>query len=186
MIGENFRKLLVCILLPAFILASLPVLGLAQDGKTGNLKGFVYQSDGKTPQKDAVVILYTGLPGDNTEFSSQPTPKTGNYIFENLPPAIYQVKIRHGGEMFYQKNEIKINPDQTRVAYFTPRNKDHKKDQKNLLAVVADNTLIASFILNKKKTALIWIIPGTIAAALGGVALFTPPDDPTPVSPVTL
>jgi hypothetical protein len=177
---KDLKKIMAFSLVMTFLSMTFPLAAL--DAKSGDLKGFVYQSDGKKPVKDAVVILYTS--NNSQEFLSKPTPKEGDYLLQNVPAGSYFVKIRHKGEVFYQKKEVQIKSDQTKIAYFSPNAKGGSTKQDKLLAIPAENTTIASFILNKRKSFFYWIIPGAIAATLGGVALFTP-TDPIPVSPVT-
>ncbi len=83
-----------------FLIFSLPVVGLAED--TGNLEGIVYESDGKTPLKDARIILELFERGKKTgnEFKSNITDSSGEYKLENVPVGKYKGKIMLKGKHY--------------------------------------------------------------------------------------
>jgi len=83
-----------------FLLFLLPVAGLAED--TGNLEGIVYESDGKTPLKDARIILELFEKGKKTDtkFESNITDSTGEYKLENVPVGKYKGKIMLNGKHY--------------------------------------------------------------------------------------
>lgn len=59
---------------------------------TGNLMGFVYGKDGKTPLRDATVLLR----GVETEevYRSEPTSKTGDYRISDIEAGTYVVGLK--------------------------------------------------------------------------------------------
>lgn len=83
-----------------FLLFLLPAAGLAED--TGNLEGIVYESDGKTPLKDARIILELFEKGKKTDtkFESNITDSTGEYKLENVPVGKYKGKIMLNGKHY--------------------------------------------------------------------------------------
>jgi len=100
--GKNWGLFTVVIFL--FLVMPFAVLSGAEEptGETGTIKGVMYKKDGKTPLKDAQLILEefedgkaTGRefksknPKDDTEY----TDETGEYILENIDKGFYRGKI---------------------------------------------------------------------------------------------
>lgn len=128
-----------------FLLSITPVVLIAEEVSTGNMIGYVYKKDGKTPIKGAVVKIRNIATGE--EFSSEPTDDSGTYEINNVPEGVYHVKI-------YLDNK-------------------HQYNQRGMPEIIKDQTMIASFII-KGKTSFIGaclICPATYLLALAAVLL---------------
>ena len=87
------KKVAALSTLLVLFLFSFPITGLGED--TGNLEGIVYESDGKTPLKDARIVLELFEKGKKTDtkFESNITDSNGEYKLENIPVGKYKGKI---------------------------------------------------------------------------------------------
>ncbi len=85
-----------CSLLAFIISAEEPA------GDTGSLEGIVFHSDGKTPLKDARIILEQFEKDKKTgkEYESNITDSTGEYRLENIPVGKYRGKIMLNGKHY--------------------------------------------------------------------------------------
>lgn len=88
------RKLVIQGILLLFIWAVFPFFNFAADASIGNLMGFVYDKDGKTPLEEASVLLkkVNSKKGKN-EYRSAPTGETGDYKLSDIPVGKYKVAI---------------------------------------------------------------------------------------------
>ena len=136
------RILAICVI-GCFLLSLSAIFALAQEIQTGVMMGYVYEKDGKTPIKNAIVIIRNTLTGE--EFSSRPTDNTGRYEIYNIPEGIYHVKV-----------------------YL---DKKHQYNQRVLPRIEKGKTLILSFNIKKRTPFLIGCIkcPGTYLLALAAV-----------------
>jgi hypothetical protein len=73
---------------------------------SGNLMGFVYGKDGKSPRHGAVVLLK----GADTEqvYQSEPTGKTGNYRIENIDVGTYIVGLKINEDTFNVDGYVEV------------------------------------------------------------------------------
>jgi hypothetical protein len=126
---------------------SSPALMAQQNVPVGNVMGFVYEEDGKTPFEDATVILkkVEAEEGDK-EYKSEPTPETGEYRIDQIPVGRYRAVIRTGnGKLYTTLSAVNI---------------------------VADKTVIRSFHLGPRRPFGAFIIwPCGVAAVVAGTAL---------------
>jgi len=89
--------------LAVFLFFMLPTVSLAdtsepntQDAQdVGHITGFIYESDGKTPLRNAQLILEEFVRGKKTgnAFKSNVTDVSGEYKLENIPEGHYKGKI---------------------------------------------------------------------------------------------
>jgi len=95
---ESMKKYIVSALVVTMIGFVLPMAVFSQSQK-GNLMGFVYGKDGKTPLDGAQVILkkVKAKKSDRT-YNSEPTGNTGDYKMEGIPAGKYKaaIKIKNG------------------------------------------------------------------------------------------
>lgn len=72
----------------------------------GNLMGFVYGEDGKSPLPGAIVLLK----GANTDkvYQSVPTGKTGNYRIANIDAGTYVVGLKVNEDTFNVDSYVKV------------------------------------------------------------------------------
>jgi len=136
-------KTLVKGIVLAFVFSSIPIILVAQEANYGNMNGYVYEKDGETPIKDAVVKIRNIT--TNQEFSSQLTNNSGEYKIGNIPVGIYHVKI------YLDKN--------------------HQYNQRVMPEIVKGQTLTISFNIKKKTPFPIGLLkcPGTYLLALAGI-----------------
>lgn len=104
------------------------ILAAQEQEETGHLVGFVYKKDGKTPIKDAQLILEEIEKGKKTgnKFESNVTDETGEYKMMNLPAGFYK------GKILINKKHYKIK----RLDFF--------------VHIIAGETNFVSFSLKKK------------------------------------
>lgn len=77
-----------------FIWSIFPLVNFAADASLGNLMGFVYDKDGKTPLKEARVLLKkTNSRKGKDEYKSEQTGETGDYKISDIPAGKYTVAI---------------------------------------------------------------------------------------------
>lgn len=72
----------------------------------GNLMGFVYGEDGKSPLQGAIVLL-KGADTDKV-YQSVPTGKTGNYRIANIDVGTYVVGLKVNEETFNVDGYVKV------------------------------------------------------------------------------
>ena len=142
----------------------LPVNALAQGENTGSVTGFVYDGDGKSPIKEAVVILKLAKDKkDGKEYKSEPTQETGDYRIEGLPAGIYVAAVRiKSGKVYNTLSVVRI---------------------------MAGKRLIRSFYLTPERPlAWLWYNPCGVAMILSGTAVITKLiiEEPKEVSPTQL
>ena len=90
-------KILIFTIIFSFFLVSIPISISAQE-PTGSLTGFVYEKDGKTPVKNAIVKIRNITTGQ--EFESAPTDELGAYKIENVPVGVYLIGVVVGKEKY--------------------------------------------------------------------------------------
>jgi hypothetical protein len=146
--------------LMVFCFLMLPVAVFSQ-AAPGNIMGFVYDKDGKTPLKDARVVLKkVKAKKSDKEYKSDPTGETGDYKMENIPEGRYRalIVIKDG----------KIYPTLS------------------VVNVIAEKTVIRSFHLAPKRPFLAFFYePCGIAMLIAGTAVVTKLVEP-PASPTVL
>jgi hypothetical protein len=88
-----------------FCFLVFPASNLARSSD-GNLMGFVYGKDGKSPLQGAVVLLK----GADTEqvYQSEPTGKTGNYRIENIDVGTYIVGLKINEDTFNVDGYVEV------------------------------------------------------------------------------
>lgn len=87
-----------------------PVSNFAKPS-TGNLMGFVYGKDGKSPIQDAIVLL-RGVDTDKV-YQSEPTSKTGNYRLSNIDTGIYVVGLKINEGAYNVDSYVKVASGKT-------------------------------------------------------------------------
>ena len=115
--------------------------------QNGNLMGFVYDKDGKTPLEEARVILkkVKAKKSDKT-YKSEPTGETGDYKMGDIPEGKYKAAIEVKNGKMYQTLAV-VN-------------------------VIGGKTVIRSFHLAPKRPFLAFFIePCGIAMMIAGTAL---------------
>lgn len=103
-----------------------------EESPTGHLEGFIYKADGKTPLKDAQMILEKIEKGKKTgeTVESNITDETGEYKMKNIPVGFYR------GKILVKKKHYRIK----RVDFF--------------VHVIAGETNFLSFSLKRVKRGL--------------------------------
>lgn len=140
------RKYTVSVLLLTLVGFVLPVSVFSQS-QNGNLMGFVYDKDGKTPLEEARVILkkVKAKKGDKT-YKSEPTGETGDYKMGEIPEGKYKAAIEVKNGKMYQTLAV-VN-------------------------IIGDKTVIRSFHLAPKRPFFLFFIePCGIAMMIAGTAL---------------
>lgn len=119
--------------------------GLFSQETVGSLAGFIYDGDGETPVKEAVIIL-KAVKEEDKEYRSAPTGETGDYRMESLPVGVYIAAVRvKSGKIFATLSVVKVE---------------------------AGKRLIRSFYLTPERPlAALWKNPCGIAMVLSGTAL---------------
>lgn len=115
--------------------------------QNGNLMGFVYDKDGKTPLEKARVILkkVKAKKGDKT-YKSEPTGETGDYKMGEIPQGKYKAAIEIKNGKMYQTLAV-VN-------------------------IIGNKTVIRSFHLAPKRPFFAFFIePCGIAMTVAGTAL---------------
>lgn len=96
---NHFRLPTVFLLLTALILLPAAPPILAQTGPVqGYITGKVYDRDGKTPLKDAIVVAT--LITSNQVFSSGPVDRKGNFVIRNAESGIYAFTLIFQGKEY--------------------------------------------------------------------------------------
>ena len=92
---QNKMGVAVILILGLFLILPAGIFAAAPSQETGNLEGVIFKSDGKTPLKNAQLILEEVVKGDKTgkEYKSNITDETGEYKLEDIPVGIYKGKI---------------------------------------------------------------------------------------------
>jgi hypothetical protein len=82
-------------MLPAASLADTSRPNMQEEQDVGHLTGFIYESDGKTPLRNAQLILEEFVRGKKTGnvFKSNITDASGEYRLENIPEGHYMGKL---------------------------------------------------------------------------------------------
>jgi len=150
---KSGRKWISSLILALFSLATFPYLGIAQENM-GNLRGFVYGDDGKSPLKDAMVLI-RNLTSLET-YKSEKTNKKGFYEIKDIPPGSYAVGIQHENKDFNVNVTLEIKPKK-QMACFTLPTEGEKP----------------SYMIRCKEKKCFFILPIGWAALLGGTAAIT-------------
>lgn len=103
-------KKVVLFILFCFGFLVFPVSNFAKPS-IGNLMGFVYGEDGKSPLQDAVVLL-KGADTDKV-YQSGPTGKTGSYRLSNIDVGTYVVGLKVNEETFNVDGYVKVASGKT-------------------------------------------------------------------------
>jgi hypothetical protein len=157
---ENIRNVVLLIsAISVLIIFPFITNSAQQEIQTGNLMGFIYGKDGKTPVPKAQVILHELVERDKAKgakvYKSNITDKKGDYKLISVPVGTYTVRIKL-------------------------RNKPYKiKRADFLVTIMAGKTGYVSFSLRKKRVPLVIIIPG-VATGLG---IIIPPEKEPEASP---
>ncbi len=115
---KKFRSKTVSILTAmAFVLVSSPLLFAAENAQAGNLVGFVYGKDGKTPLEGAVVMLKNVKTSE--VYKSEPTGKAGEFRVTNVPEGVYVVGISVGEEGYNSAGAVKVAAGKTETVSFS-------------------------------------------------------------------
>lgn len=125
------HKVLLSILLTFILTLSISVFAAPQQNiysKTGNLLGFIYQKDGKTPMKDAQIVLEHVVRGDESgeKFESNVTDDTGKYNIDHITAGNYKVKILINDKLYKIKKIdffINVIVGETNFVSFTLKEK---------------------------------------------------------------
>lgn len=104
-------KILVFTLIFSFLFTSIPVALSAEEDPTGNLTGFIYEEDEKTPVENAVVKIRNITTGE--EFSSEPTNELGVYKIENIPIGVYLIGVVVDKEKYNINMMVEIKKEET-------------------------------------------------------------------------
>ena len=114
-----------------FILMLLAVsMGFAQDSafNTGHVEGVIYKKDGKTPLKDARIILEQMEKNKKTGrvYRSNITDESGEYRLGNIPEGFYKGKIMTGKKRYKIKRVdfyVHVIRDETNYLSFSLKKK---------------------------------------------------------------
>lgn len=93
-----------------FCFLVFPVSNFAKSSN-GNLMGFVYGKDGKSPLPGAIVFL-KGADTDKV-YQSEPTSKTGNYRISNIEAGTYVVGLKINEDTFNVDDYVKVASGKT-------------------------------------------------------------------------
>ncbi|HLP57922.1 MAG TPA: carboxypeptidase-like regulatory domain-containing protein, partial [Candidatus Deferrimicrobium sp.] len=93
-----------------------PAPGSAGPDAGGNLIGFVYGEDGKSPVQDAVVLL-KGMATDKI-YQSEPTTKTGDYRIFNIESGAYILGLKINEKTFNVDGYVKVSAEKTEIVSF--------------------------------------------------------------------
>lgn len=103
-------KSMVVFTIFCFIFLTFPAANVAKPAG-GNLVGFVYGEDGKSPLQNAVVLL-RGVDKDNV-YQSETTSKTGNYKISDIEAGIYVVGLKVNEKTFNVDGYVKVAKGKT-------------------------------------------------------------------------
>ncbi|UCH92203.1 MAG: carboxypeptidase regulatory-like domain-containing protein [Candidatus Aminicenantes bacterium] len=122
--GLRNRVALLTLFLWVFLLVGFPLPGTAEEGEdTGNLKGFIYKRNGRTPLWGAQVVLKNIKTGKL--FESNVTDSIGDYQLTDIPAGDYQVHIYIKNKSYKVKKVdflVKIVPQKTtRISFAIKR-----------------------------------------------------------------
>jgi hypothetical protein len=132
--------------------------------KYGNVEGFIYQKDGKTPIPNALVILKNLKTKKQSQTAAN---DLGVYSFKNLPCNVYMVELKVGNVVYRVQEPLLLDEDSTRVVSFSLLTTDRGKRFLNSPLGIAVQTA------------------GTTAASIAGLNLLTQEDPFDPIiSPV--
>ena len=95
----------------SFLLMSSSISTLLAQARTGNLIGYVYEKDGKTPVKNAIVKIKNITTGQ--EFESEPTDESGAYKIMNVPVGVYLIGVIVGKEKYNINALVEIKEKET-------------------------------------------------------------------------
>ncbi len=149
---RQFRIKVVALSLVSVYLAVVSP-GLVMAADNASLSGILYNTDGKTPLKNAVLKLRNQSSG--AEFASQPSNVVGEYAIASLPAGEYAVRLTFEGKECNFNHPI------------------------SLKAGVKDT--LSFSLCHSKKGGLLLLIGGTAAVITGVVIAAT--NDETPSSP---
>lgn len=91
---------------------------LAQVDSGGELIGFIYKSDKKTPMKDAKIVLISTE--DNTRYESNVTDDKGDYKIEGLPEGSYNVYLEiNDRELKVQKMDFVVQIKEGKTSFLS-------------------------------------------------------------------
>jgi len=99
------KKTRVLFTLFCFAFLIFPVTDFAKPS-SGNLMGFVYGEDGKSPLQDAIVLL-KGADTDKV-YQSKPTGKTGDYRIADIDVGTYLVGLKVSEKTFNVDGFVKV------------------------------------------------------------------------------
>ena len=103
-------KALIFTLVSSLLIMIIPLSLSSQESQTGNLTGVVYEEDGKTPVKDAIVTIKNIT--TNQEFSSQPTNNSGEYEIGNIPVGVYLIGVNVDKEKYNINALVEIKKEE--------------------------------------------------------------------------
>ncbi len=178
---KKFRSKFLAILISTlFIFTSSPFLFAAEKIQTGNLVGFVYDKDGKTPLKNAVVLLKNLK--TNEVYRSQPTGEAGEFRLTGLPDGFYVVGIEVDTNKYNATGAVRIVAGKTATLSFSlrPLAAQKDKEKKEEKKKKKRKGIIAFF---KSPAGIAVIIAGT-AAIVYGIYELTKEEKEEEVSPV--
>ncbi len=147
-------KRFLLIYLVIFCIVNLFVLVPAVSA--AKVSGFLFYSDGETPVENGTIIL---IDSAGTEFFSNYTDDTGNYLIDSVPPAEYEIKVRV--KSFNRKHTI---DDSTEASNYFVQGK----------LIVGEEALMIdlNIMLNSSPAGIFFLSPvgiALIAGVTGGV-----------------
>jgi hypothetical protein len=104
-------KTLTIGLIFSFLLFTSPFFLRSENGTTGNLVGYVYESDETTPVEGAVVKMRNVSTG--TLFESSKTDQRGAFKLESAEPGLYVVGVSTTNGNFNIENLIGVRENET-------------------------------------------------------------------------
>lgn len=164
-------------LLCSLIMAIWPATVIGQEGGTmGSIVGLLLDTDGKSPVKDAVMVLLRVE--DNREYRSLPTDENGMYKIDPLPPGHYKVRALVGegekepeGDKKYYDDAKKLKevqkPDLPGGAPLPE--KDYTFEQE-IIIVGGEQAKVTFRLYSKKGLALLLLAVGSLGATAGIIA----------------
>jgi len=98
---NNMGKLMVLSLLVCLLTITMGTVISAQDN-TGSIEGTIFKNDGKTPIKDAKLVLERFENGEKTgkKYKSEATAADGEYKIEKIEEGKYKGKIMISGKEY--------------------------------------------------------------------------------------
>jgi hypothetical protein len=115
----RYKMRLLILFCAALMIVPIPVLTgpIFAENQCGNLTGFVYGEDGKTPLQDATVCLR--CVETNKVYQSTPTARTGDYRVLGVEAGTYVVGLKVNEKTYNVENAVNVCSGRTDIISFS-------------------------------------------------------------------